>query len=168
MPLLTFLRNSVISIPVLSFLIGVSLNNYYLLLLPVGLVISGIINLVLKQLLVLFPQKIFVRPDGARGCGAGCGNNLAEGQQGFPSGHAQTAWFFAIFMIMYNITFVNNNYLVILIYLIFAATISFSRLGYYPLLGTLCHTPLQVIVGSNLGIILGLVYFNILYYYFTN
>ena len=165
MAILTFLRNSVISIPVLTFLIGIAINNYYLLLLPIGIIISAIINIILKWWSSSFKNKIFIRPDGSKGCGAGCGNTPYSNRVGFPSGHSQNAWFFAIYMILYSNKFGNNNTMVKLIYLSFATIISFSRLGYYSILGTTCHTPIQVIVGSIIGILLAKVYFSSTYFY---
>ena len=65
-------------------------------------------------------------------------------------------------MIQYYYKLGNKNSLVIIILLIFASVTSFSRLGYYKILGSACHTPLQVIIGTILGIILGYFYFKII------
>ena len=168
MAILTFLRNSVISIPVVTFLIAIAINNYYLLLLPIGITISAIINIILKSCASLFSHRIFRRPIGSKGCGAGCGNSCYTNTEGFPSGHSQNAWFFSAFMILYNSKFGNNSILVKILYLVFASIISFSRLGYNSSLGTTCHTPLQVLVGSILGTLLGAIYFSIINMYIGN
>ena len=167
MSLLTFLRNSVISLPLITFLIAIIINNYYLVFLSIGLIISGIINHLLKLLTIGSSHKIFIRPSGAKGCSAECGNEPRDGDPGFPSGHAQNAWFFSTFMILYYLAQDRHNPIVIIIYIILALVISFSRLGYIPQLGTLCHTQFQVLVGSGLGIILATIYFKTLFKIFS-
>ena len=170
MPLITFFRNSVISIPIITFLIGISINNYYLSLLSIGLFLSNILNIIIKSFFSQFPYKIFKRPPGSKDYDMSCNDNdndndndnITSTLSGFPSGHSQMVWFFSIFMILYSYKLGNANAQVIIILLMFASVISFSRLGYYKILGTACHTPLQVIVGSILGIILAQLYFKLI------
>ena len=59
MPLITFFRNSVISIPITTLVyIGISINNYYLIQLSIGLFLSNILNIIIKVFFSQFPYKI--------------------------------------------------------------------------------------------------------------
>ena len=165
MPLFNFLRNSVISIPVLVFLIAIAENNIYLIFLTIGLIVNAFINHTIKKITTYYPNKIFLRPIKARGCSSNHLDKPCGGKPGFPSGHSQNAWFFTMYMILYylNKNHNNKNPLDILIFIILAFTISISRLGISPYLGTLCHTPLQVVVGGLLGIVLSYFYFHFIF-----
>ena len=92
MPLFTFLRNSVVILPFMSFIIAITDNNFYLLALTIGLLISAIINHLIKIITIQFPSIIFKRPKGAIGCSGGYDNRPCGGEPGFPSGHSQNAW----------------------------------------------------------------------------
>lgn len=158
----TFLRNSVASIPFVSFLLGLSLQDYKLLALSFGLGLSGIGNWLLKK---CFPNNL--RPVGARGCSA-CNDELSVSEEpGFPSGHSQNAWFFSTYMLCYSLSVASRNQnkeiliVTTVIYITLATSISLSRLGISPVLGNLCHTPQQVIAGAVLGIISGALYYGL-------
>ncbi len=171
MSLVMFLRTTVISMPIFTLLVGIVLHEPYLIALPFGLVTSDVINIVLKLFFSQFSYAGFFRPPGSKGCSLGCQDEIASGDPGFPSGHSQNAWFFASFMLLYyqlksKDTGVKKSF-VTGIYLIGAFLISYSRLGYYSILGTLCHTPFQVYVGSGLGIFLGWSYFQLVKKYLT-
>ena len=156
-----FFKNSVVSIPIITFIIGIATNNIYLIYLFIGLILSGIINLAIKfTLKILFPNKLIVpilyRPQTAISCGASYNNKDYSNEIGFPSGHSQNIWFFVTLLILN----MNNNQPIKTIFLIFVAiSTSFSRLGYFTSIGHACHTPLQVLCGSLLGISLANVYF---------
>ena len=90
MPLITFFRNSVISIPITTFLIGISINNYYLIQLSIGLFLSNILNIIIKVFFSQFPYKIFKRPSSFNDYDISCNdNNITYILDGFPSGHSQ-------------------------------------------------------------------------------
>jgi membrane-associated phospholipid phosphatase len=164
MVLKTFLRNSVASIPFTCFLYGLFFQDIKLLLLSFGIGINGILNWILKHIFIHN-----TRPPGARNCGACSNNTKCDGKPGFPSGHSQIAWFFAIFMICYLLDLsktrgknVEVDILSTIILLGLAFTISFSRLGYLRVLGNPCHTPEQVIAGGVLGSVLGYYYYKLI------
>ena len=156
-----FFRNSVISIPIVNLIIGIGLLDKYLCYLTVGLVLSGLFNLLIKQTLYISttPQnrKFFLRPNTAKGCDACCNETPAADKIGFPSGHSQQAWFFTTYLLLYSYhKYKNINIISFLILIIFANAISISRLGW---LGNQCHTYLQIITGGLLGSITSYYFF---------
>jgi membrane-associated phospholipid phosphatase len=165
MTLKTFFANSVIFIPIITFLIGIILNNYYLIMLTLGLLISLVLNFMMKVGFSQLSYESFRRPVGSKGCSIDWlplkGGH--DHEMGFPSGHSQFIWFFVTFLILYHLSKSNtSNYILIILLIIFALLVSISRLGIYPVLGNLCHTRLQVIVGCFIGIISALIYFIII------
>ena len=146
-----FCQNSVVSIPIITFIIGLTINNIYLVLLSIGIILTGFLNFILKNIFSFFTNPIFKRPFSNR--------------TGFPSGHSQTIWFFAIFILLlsrkyHSIYFIPICFIVISL----AILISLSRLGWFPLQpfkisGKVYHNPLQVFVGALIGIITSYYYF---------
>ena len=150
-----FCRDSVFSIPIITFILGLTINNIYFILLSIGIVLSGILNFILKKLFSLFSNPIFKRP--------------YSNTPGFPSGHSQVIWFFAIFILLlskkyHNSTISRHTKVIIIIVTTLAILISLSRLGWFPLQpckisGKVFHNPLQVLVGAIIGILTGYYYF---------
>lgn len=154
-----FYRGSVISIPLISFIIGIVLD-YRLVLLSILLVINGWLNDVLKWFFGLFPTTLFLRPKLARGCGATNRNKSSAHKIGFPSGHSQTIWFFVTFLFLLGYHHKPKQTLLLSpILILFALIGSLSRTGWndnYP-----CHTPIQVLIGSIIGILFALSIFSL-------
>lgn len=151
-----FFKNSVVSIPIITFIISIATNNPFLIFIVIGLVISGIINLTIKHILkIIFPNKnkaiILYRPNTATSCGASNNDKNYSNEIGFPSGHSQSIWFFITLLIL---NMPNYGPIPTIFLILVAMAISFSRLGYFTSLGSACHTPLQVLCGSLLGIVL--------------
>jgi membrane-associated phospholipid phosphatase len=158
-----FFRNSVLSIPIITFIIGICCLDKYLILLTIGIIISGIINYTIKKILAQFKTNIFLRPKKAKGCSACCNEKPANHKVGFPSGHSQIIWFFSTYLFLYSY-YKYNSIMSLPILFILAKIISLSRLGWIPEIGTPCHTLTQVIFGALLGIITAYYYFNIIYF----
>lgn len=87
---------------------------------------------------------------------------------GMPSGHSQIAWTFSTFLILLYHKHHHNKQITILL-LTIAFLISISRTGTIKSLGYPHHTDCQVIIGSFIGIVIGISfylkveYFNYLY-----
>ena len=148
-----FFRNSVISIPIINFIIGCILFDKYLIFLTIGLLLSGLLNYIIKYIIYIsfnsLNRKWFLRPINAKGCDACCDDRPAHDKIGLPSGHSQLIWFFITYLFIYSYHKYNYHSLFILpILIILASSISLSRLGW---LGNECHTPFQVIIGALLG-----------------
>jgi membrane-associated phospholipid phosphatase len=158
--IINFYRNSVISIPIITFIIGIIFNKY-LIYLSIGLIINGCINYSIKKLLSYLPTNIFLRPKLSKGCSASCDSYDCSNKIGFPSGHSQTIWFFITYLFLYH--YKSNKKIIhfptLFCLILLATSISISRLGF--LGSNICHSPIQVIVGSILGIILAYYYFYI-------
>lgn len=158
-----FFRNSVVSIPIINFIIGCVLFDKYLIVLTIGLIFTGLFNYIIKYIInisfTLPYKKFFLRPKKAKGCDACCDDLPAHDKIGLPSGHSQIIWFFITYLFLYSYHKYNYYSLFILPFLIILAiSVSLSRLGW---LGNECHTPFQVIIGSLLGSITGYYCFNI-------
>ena len=82
------------------------------------------------------------RGNGATGCGACRDDSDCSEEIGLPSGHSQLAWFFVFTLWLQKPTLLSA-----LILFPIAITISVSR--YF----SNCHTKLQIIIGSIIGII---------------
>lgn len=150
-PLQLFCRDSVISIPIITFIIGLSINNNYLILLSIGIILTGLLNFILKLFFSLFSNPIFKRP--------------FSNTPGFPSGHSQTIWFFTIFILLLSLKYKSIFfYPISIIVITLAILISLSRLGWFPLQpykisGKVFHTFFQVLVGAIIGIVTAYYFF---------
>jgi membrane-associated phospholipid phosphatase len=155
-----FFRYSNVSLPLVTFMIGLISDNK-LLLLTLGMLLSEGINTLLKSFFALFPTTIFNRPKGAKQCGTKCSDDLLEHKLGFPSGHSQMIWFFIIsLLIIYWPRYPKRTLLAFPILLLFASLITLSRIGWTG--SHKCHTPIQVICGSIIGCIIALFYWKYL------
>lgn len=155
-----FFRCSEISLPIITFMIGLVADNK-LLLLTLGMLLSGGINSILKSFFAIFPTTIFHRPKGAKQCGAICSDVLVDHKMGFPSGHSQMIWFFIIsLLIIYWPKHPKRCLLVSPFLLLFATLITLSRTGWTG--ACKCHTPIQVGVGSIFGCIIAIFYWKYL------
>lgn len=159
-----FFRNSVISIPIINFIIAMTLLDTYLVALSIGLCLSGLLNIIIKYTIYISiskqNRKYFLRPNNAKGCDACCSENLAHDKIGFPSGHTQMIWFFVVYLFLYSYQKYNNDsFYFSPILIILAISISISRLGW---LGNECHTITQVIIGGLIGSISSYYYFYII------
>ena len=113
--------------------------------LSVYIFISNLFVSLIKS--IKFPQKydyIFNRPKGAKNCDYLSSNGCRENYPGFPSGHMTTTAFFCYYQIIKN----NGT----LFHSIIILIMGWAR--YYKK----CHTPLQIFVGTVLGIIFGKIY----------
>ena len=151
-------RTTVLTIPIITFIIGFGIFNKYLICLAIGMFLSGLVNLAIKYFLKQFNTTIFLRPYNAKGCGVCYGEEYAGNMIGFPSGHSQLIWFFTTYLFIYSYTKYNNLY-ILPILLLLAISTSISRLGILPFLGSPCHSIIQVLSGSILGIITAYYYF---------
>jgi membrane-associated phospholipid phosphatase len=162
-------------------IISPSYNSFYLLISYYVLLISNWItkHLIVKQLYELFNKTsipilgLGPRPANAHSCDFIL-NNINSTSYGMPSGHSQTTWaiatylIFKIIVIWYKklntenkaITSFQYIWLILscIIILLFAIYISYSRVYIEG-----CHTIQQVIVGGLLGVVCGF-----LIYYFEN
>ena len=153
-----FCNSSVISIPIITFIIGYTLSNLNIILLTIGLIASIIFNIILKCIFSLFYNPIFYRPHQFI-----LTNNNHFSIIGFPSGHSQVIWFFSFFLFLLS---KNKKQWMTYLLFILPIIISLSRIGWTPfkpfkISTTIYHTPLQIIIGSFIGIITA-------YYFYKN
>ena len=77
-----FFRNSVISIPIINFIIGCILFDKYLIFLTIGLLLSGLLNYIIKYIIYIsfnsLNRKWFLRPINAKGCDACCDDSCVR------------------------------------------------------------------------------------------
>jgi len=181
-----FLWSAIRASPFIYFIFGIlnitinpSFDTYYY-------IIAYIFNFILNGLLKKSTQKIYntlktdyiypfgkgSRPINATNCGTfSISNNPKSNSFGMPSGHSQLTWFFTtyfIFKILHNNNYINYNFIPInyniniqilisiSILIIISFLVSYSRVNIEG-----CHTQEQVIIGTIIGIISGLVIFNI-------
>ena len=135
----TFCKNSVLSIPIICFMIGIIDFKY--ILITIGIILCGIINFIIKSIInKILPYKYTKRPNNAKGCGA-CNDNYID-NIGLPSGHSQLAWFFVFYLWLLKPN-IRNALILFPIALIISISRYFSN----------CHTKLQIFIGSLIGII---------------
>ena len=88
-----FFRTSVVSIPIITLIIGIAIFDLNLIILFFGLCFTLLLNYLIKftigQLTNYNTRKYFLRPPNAKGCDACCSESLAGNKIGFPSGHSQ-------------------------------------------------------------------------------
>jgi membrane-associated phospholipid phosphatase len=166
-----FAQDSPRFLPINIILCGLISHDFYLISMGILSIGNSIINLILKQtfkiLYSITNQKslpllgIGERPMGGYKLNTiGCFDKYTSEAKlfGMPSGHAQSAWFFAIFGIMYlidnNKNKNKNKNRIIIIFttlslITIASFISFSRVY------NNCHTTEQVILGSLIGSFFG-------------
>ena len=168
MILKTFLKQSVIIIPVITFSIGIMFFNKELLLLAIYLIISIIFNTSLKIFFGKINYNKFLRPN-VQGktkniTPIDCIHNI-----GMPSCHSQIAWTFTSFMTV--VIYTNqkipsiHKWIYYIILFLLAISISISRTGLILTLGPKVHTISQVAIGSILGLILGTIMGILIYIY---
>lgn len=126
-------------------------------------VLCTLLNSLLKMFFKRFFSNVdvFDRPNPPKsGCGCFSNDTYEENKSSFgmPSGHAQMVFFFASFWTCY-LHSKNSNISEILrsiILWLFALMVSFQRIY------SGCHNLLQIFVGGLIGIILGVLYFNLI------
>jgi membrane-associated phospholipid phosphatase len=135
------------------------------LIFGIALSISSLLNQLLKEFVFnpIMKENLFpilgkgTRPEGAQDCSNFIDpENRISSSYGMPSGHAQTATFFAtyfILMIINERSSKNIKILKIITVLIITGIIMSSRVY----LG--CHTIQQVVVGGIIGGLLGYLFF---------
>ena len=135
------------------------------LIFGIALGISSLLNQFLKEFVFnkIMKENLFpilgkgTRPKGAQDCSNFIDpDNRLSSSYGMPSGHAQTATFFATYLILMTInerSSKNIKILKIITILILTALIMSSRVY----LG--CHTIQQVVVGGIIGVLLGYLFF---------
>ena len=158
-----FAQDSPRFLPIHSILFGLISHNFFLTLMGIFSISNSIINLFLKQgfkvlYSIIKTKSLPIIGIGERPVGGyklnniGCFDKYTNEAKlfGMPSGHAQNAWFFAIFSIMYLIDQKQKKTLwVSLLLIIIASFISYSRVY------NNCHTTEQVVVGSLFGLFFG-------------
>ena len=135
------------------------------LIFGIALSISSLLNQLLKEFVFnpIMKENLFpilgkgTRPEGAQDCSNFIDpENRISSSYGMPSGHAQTATFFATYLILMIInerSSKNIKILKIITVLIITGIIMSSRVY----LG--CHTIQQVVVGGIIGGLLGYLFF---------
>ncbi len=175
---LVFSQTSARYFLIYAFLYGLYSMNYYLVLLSIFGIVNGVLNYVFKRGFEFLYNKLKTktlpilgrgaRPVGFKNCSdvPSCENIASHFAFGMPSGHAQTAWFVFIFVILYLNDIIDEKKKLtddskkkiyynlwfsaaILIGLIISGYITYSRVA----VG--CHTIQQVTLGGILGLILG-------------
>tara|TARA_Y100000385_G_scaffold279066_2_gene328241 strand:+ start:8691 stop:9233 length:543 start_codon:yes stop_codon:yes gene_type:complete len=155
---------------IFEFINGISENHRESLLLSVGILLNNNSNQILKELIknIFGNNLITSRPLGATNCKdfPDCSGILAK-SMGMPSGHTQAIAFWAGFKlrkIFRNENDWKNRKLSIFGILFISIITGLGRLSgdYVGNLSTYyesgCHTPLQVIIGYLIGILLGWYY----------
>jgi len=131
------------------------------MLLTLGMLLSKGINTLLKSFFALFPTTIFNRPKGAKHCGLKCTDEPLEHKMGFPSGHSQMIWFFVIsLLILYWSKHPKRCLLATPLLFLFASLTTLSRTGWTG--SHNCHTPIQVLVGAIVGVLIAIFYWKYL------
>ena len=90
------------------------------------------------------------RPRGAKNCNLWCNDGIQSGRPGMPSSHASTVAFFTAYYALYS----NNNMTVTVGLLIYAILVILSRYVKH------CHTVEQLVIGSILGTMFGLLLYS--------
>lgn len=133
-------------------------NSKFYYLMFIGMILSEIINPILKQLAAKYWKDeypdIILRPSCEYACNYIGLKSKCSGL-GMPSGHSQTTAMFVTMMYLY---FQQNNQLTF-----FNKTILFTILLAIPLSRVYyqCHSFSQIIIGSMVGIFLGFILFKI-------
>ena len=132
---------------VLAFVMNQRIGYIYIL----SVILSHIINHVLK---ILIKQK---RPDGAKDCHDYVTCNIEADGYGMPSGHAQSMGLTFSFWLLYiwnNKQIKNKGVKIIgsIFIIISCVSVIYSRI----LFG--CHSELQTITGTIIGLILGILF----------
>ena len=175
---LIFAQTSARYFLIYAFIYGLFSMNYYLIAMSIFGVINGIFNFVCKKGFEFLYDKLKVknlpilgrgqRPIGFKNCSntPDCESIPDAFAFGMPSGHAQTAWFIFIFVVLYLNDIINNKKKTaqtntkeiyyklwlafsIIIGLVISFYISYSRVA------NGCHTIQQVILGSIIGLVFG-------------
>lgn len=177
---LVFSQTSARYLLIYAFLYGLYSMNYYLLLLSIFGVANGVLNYVFKRGFEFLYNKLNVktlpilgrgeRPIGFKNCSdvPSCESIHSAFAFGMPSGHAQTAWFIFIFLVLYlndilenkkKMTDNSNKKIYYNLWLAFAIIIGLIISGYitYSRVAVGCHTIQQVTLGGILGLLLGTV-----------
>ena len=141
------LSNTVWLGPIVVLLLGLAKTDKRLI---ASILIGGLLGLTnppLKQWFVdNFPSnKAFKRPDTAKNCDIDNSGGNQAGQPGFPSGHMTNAAFYAAILYLFY-----PNYL--------SATFGISTVAIMAYARNLCHTPLQRVAGTFLGLVVALIY----------
>jgi membrane-associated phospholipid phosphatase len=120
-----------------------------------GLILSTSLAQCLKYL-IPYPNwfhKYSMRPEGASNCDyLSCGGLVKENTPGFPSGHMTTTAYFVIYNILYIIKNKINKLLII-------PNIFLLVLMGWARIYKLCHNLVQVISGTILGTLIGIIFF---------
>lgn len=141
-----------------------SKTNFYIFYLFIGILLSGVFNSFIKNIISKpiadnFNLTSFFRPDNASNCGLfpNDNNKLNNSNIGMPSGHVQTAGFISTYLLLYlnKFNLLNNVYIILLCLL--PLVIIYGRVY-----ESNCHTLSQCIIGLIIGIITGLYYFKII------
>ena len=159
----------------LSIYSSIITNNYHILYFTILYFLGNMSNNLIKNFLKksgILPENIGNRPSG---CGnrkigdlcRGCGywtvykDDIGSNSYGFPSGHAQSMAILAIFWSLYiwkkNSIKTFKQYVLIGLLFLLAVVVCYQRVN------SKCHTVLQVISGTIIGILFG-----ILSYYICN
>tara|TARA_Y100000389_G_scaffold196521_1_gene229575 strand:+ start:702 stop:1229 length:528 start_codon:yes stop_codon:yes gene_type:complete len=146
---------------VISYIIIIDINKiktriqYPVLLL--GLLFSSQLVKFIKSM--NFKGDFIYRPKGAQYCDYLSKNKISK-MKGFPSGHMSSISLFATFMILLrykkyrNIKeYIKKEYMYIIVNLLLVIITAWAR--YYKK----CHTILQIVCGTILGILLGCIFF---------
>jgi len=120
-----------------------------------GLILSTSIAQCLKYL-IPYPSwfyKYSMRPNGASNCDyLSCGGPVKENTPGFPSGHMTTTSYFTIYNILYIIKNKMNK-LFIIPNIVLLILMGWARIY------KLCHNVVQVLTGTILGTLIGIIFF---------
>ena len=153
-------RKSIKFIPIYCFIIYLITNDLIFLFLFIGLLLSLIFNILLKCIFGIIHYNSFLRPYSIKKDNI-CINDILL-NIGMPSAHSQLAWTFSTFLILlYHKHHYNKQITILLLTISFL--ISISRTGKY--IGYPNHTFCQVIIGSLIGIIIGIVFYSNIEYF---
>ena len=153
-------------VQILAFILfSLNLDKDYLVL-GVTMIISELINAILKNLVFkpIMGNKRYPiigfgkRPDGANNCGLYyvSKDNIST-SYGMPSGHSQNSAVFSMFMLMKLLASDTSSYYKTL------GVIGFPLLLIYVMWSRVhlgCHTIQQTILGSSIGILIGYLVYN--------
>ena len=162
------LKTSVISIPIITSILAIILNNEKFIKFSLILISSNFINITLKIIFGLINYKFFLRPNSKYIPFRDRSLSDYIKNIGMPSGHSQLSFLFSTFLILYiinkNIYNINKISVIskIILLLVFSISISVSRLGIIKNLGPQVHSIFQVVIGGIIGIIIGFLTFKVL------
>ena len=154
----SFMRSSVMFLPFILLGFYIKTKDNVFLYGTIGYVLMVYIEKLMKSVSIkLLPQSIALRPIGA-GKNQGCSvieidepSIITETKSGFPSGHSLLTWYFIGFMLQYtNKVNVRNKVVWDTGLVIYGVCVAYARVGVEN-----CHTLLQVIVGSIIGYVSG-------------